>query len=116
MLNTETVSKLQEAGLLVMYASTGPYEGGYNIAKPKSTPGNSRRGYEVFFGPDEVICDAPCAHLYPKNDKWLFKVWECVPGPGPSDFLEEYSSIADAISSILDYYFNNPSKMNPPGR
>jgi hypothetical protein len=63
---------------------------------------------------DKIRCDAPSAHLYPKEDKWIFEVWEFIPGPGPGDFREEFASITDAIPVILDYYFGDPSKMNPP--
>jgi hypothetical protein len=114
MLNAEEIEEIKKTGLLVSVVSSGPYKGGYNIAKPKSIPGNTRENWEVFFGPDEIECDSPCAHVYPKENKWIFEIWESVPGPGPGDFREEYRSASEAIDSVLDYYFGGSEKMNPP--
>ena len=114
MSKTEAIAKLKQASLLVESNFTGPYINGYTIAKPASTPGNTRKNWETYFGSEEIFCDAPSATLYPKNDKWIFKIWECVPGPGPGDFIIDFPSIMDAVEDILDYYFGDPSRMNPP--
>jgi hypothetical protein len=109
------ISTLNLKGLIVdPYGEVGPFPGGYLIAKPESVPGNSRQGYESYFGSQEVLCDAPCTRIYPKDDSWVFELWEWVPGTGPGDFQEKYSSITDTIPAILDYYFGDPIRMNPP--
>jgi len=81
-------------------------------------PGNRRQDCEFLMTTesqvDKVLCHFPGSRLYPRANKWIFEVWEFIPGPGPGDFQEEFTSIGDAIPVILDYYFGNPSKMNPP--
>jgi len=109
------LKEIVEAGLLVQQAGeSGPFANGYLIAKPKSIRGNSRVNYETLFGQKDIICDAPCIQFYPKAEKWLVEVWEYMPGPGPGDFQEPFSSFDSAVSFILDYYFGSPKKMNPP--
>ena len=114
MSQTEIVLRLNEADLLVKPIGLGFYTGGYTIVKPASILGNTRANWEIYFGPEEILCDATRATLYPKNQKWRFQIWESVPGPGPGDFQVDFLSIRDAVDAILDYYFGDPSKMNPP--
>lgn len=114
MLENEAINQLHNAGLIAESVSTGPYANGYIIAKPQSTPGNTRKNYEVFLRSKQILCDAPCANLYPSNGKWIFEVWEWVPGPGPGDFQQSFTSITECVAPILEYYFGNPSNMNPP--
>ena len=113
-IKTQAIKKLKEAGLLVKFNRVGPYSDGYTITKPATTLGNTRIDWEVYFGSEEILCDAPTARLYPQNNQWIFQVWQSVPGPGPGDFRETFSSITDAVNVILNYYFGDPSKMNPP--
>lgn len=119
-MNQEAVSELKKQGLLVQFQETGPFANGYIIAKPKSTLGNKREDSEFVLnittevGRDKILCDGPSTRLYPKDGKWIFELWEFMPGPGPGDFRVEFASITDAVSAILDYYFGDPSKMNPP--
>jgi hypothetical protein len=109
------ISTLEHKDLIVdPYGEIGPFSGGYLIAKPESVPGNRRQNYETYLGSEEILCDAPCTRIYPKDGKWIFELWEWVPGPGPGDFQEEYLSINDTVPAILDYYFGDPNKMNPP--
>lgn len=112
--HSSALSVLKEAGLCVTAWTTGPYSGGFSVAKPASTPGNGRPGYEMYWGPDEIRCDAPAVNLYPIHPQWVVKVRECVPGPGPGDFQDQFSSLADAVQSIQDYFFGPSEKMNPP--
>ncbi|MDJ0727286.1 MAG: hypothetical protein QNJ38_19475 [Prochloraceae cyanobacterium] len=120
MKNRNVIDKLKDEGLLVQFLERGPFANSYMIAKPKATFGNKRENSEFVInvdsknGRDKILCDAPSVYLYPDNDKWIFQVWEFMPGPGPGDFREEFASISDAIPVILDYYFGNPAKMNPP--
>ncbi|MBV6626549.1 MAG: hypothetical protein KI793_27040 [Rivularia sp. (in: Bacteria)] len=117
----EAIDQLKNAGLFVEpVGEIGPFANGYFIAKLKETPGNTREDCESFIDikvgdtVKEIPSDAPISHLFPKNYKWIFRIWEYMPGPGPGDFEEEFALIDDAIPVILDYYFGNPSKMNPP--
>jgi hypothetical protein len=105
---------LKEAGLLVSPISVGPYKGGYAIAKPQKVQGNSRKGYEIYFGQEEILTDAPCSRLYVRSEKLIFCVKESVPGPGPGDFEEKFDDVESCFKSVLDYYFGYPSRMNPP--
>ncbi|MBO3460427.1 hypothetical protein G7B40_019980 [Aetokthonos hydrillicola Thurmond2011] len=117
MLESKAVARLEKAGLLVRsLGSVSPFANGYSIAKPKSTPGNIRKDYECSWGSEEIPCDAPGANLYPKESKskWIFEIWEWLPGPGPGDFQKSFESIDEAIAAILEYYFGDPLQMNPP--
>ncbi|MFB8796669.1 MAG: hypothetical protein U7126_21170 [Microcoleus sp.] len=114
MSQTEAITKLKKAGLLVEPNCNIPDSDGYTIVKPASISGNSRKNWEEYFGAEEILFDAPSASLYSDNDKWTFQIWESVPGPGIGDFQMNFSSIMDAVEAILDYYFGDPSKMNPP--
>jgi hypothetical protein len=115
MLKEEAIIKIKNAGLLV--ASIDPdtkFGNGYSIAKPKYTAGNARENYEFEFGSEEIVCDAPGVTLYPNEQGWGIEVWDWVPGPGPGDFQQFFSSIDEAVLAILDYYFGDPLLMNPP--
>ncbi len=120
MSNSNILDSLKDKGLLAKEIETGPFANGYIIAKPKLTLGNKRKDSEFVMnvsnntGKKKVLCDGPSAYLYPDTDKWIFQVWEYMPGPGPGDFQEQFASITDAIPAILNYYFGNPAKMNPP--
>jgi hypothetical protein len=105
MSNLNNISQLQQAGLLVKFNQSGPYKNGFTIAKPLAVKGNSRENYEVFFGDEEIFCDAPCAKLFPQGTSWIFEIWECIPGPGSGDFQLEFSSIDEGVHAILKYYF-----------
>lgn len=117
----DAVKKLKSAGLFLNARGTNkPCENGYTIAKPKRARGNTRKNCEVLIavkgGPKwhKIRCDAPISYLYPKNFKWIFRVGEFTSAVKPGDFEEEFASINDAVSVILDYYFGDSSKMNPP--
>ncbi|AFY54715.1 hypothetical protein Riv7116_2190 [Rivularia sp. PCC 7116] len=115
MSETQAIQKLEKAGLLVIpFGSVGPFANGYSVAKPTLVSGNTRIDCECLLGSDRIPCDAPVANLYPKEDKWIFEISEWVPGPGIGDFQDSFESIDDAVSPILDYYFGDPSRMNPP--
>ncbi|WP_156820192.1 hypothetical protein [Synechococcus sp. PCC 7336] len=113
MFDETKINILREAGLLVSPISEGPYKGGYSIAKPEKVQGNNRTGYQGYYGPEQILTDAPCSRLLIENRKLLFSVREYVPGPGPGDFQEEFEDIELCLKSILDYYFGDPTRMNP---
>jgi hypothetical protein len=110
------VSRLLNAGLLVEYNEFGPYKNGWSIGKPAAIQGNTRKNYESYFysGDDEVLCDAPSATIFPRDFCWIFQIWECVPQMGFGDFELQFESIDLAVNAVLEYYFGNPTKMNPP--
>ncbi len=115
MLEIQAIQKLEKTGLLVLpFGSISPFPNGYSIAKPTSVLGNTRKDCECLFGNDKIPCDAPVANIYPKENKWVFEISEWIPGPAIGDFQHLFGSIDDAVLSILDYYFGNPSRMNPP--
>ena len=62
----------------------------------------------------KIRCDAPITTLSFKKDVWIFYLGECAPGPGPGDFELTFPTLKTAVDSILDYYFGDPSRMNPP--
>lgn len=115
MSKNQVLDRLTNLGLLIhSYSDLSPYPGGYLVAKPKSIKGNTRKNEEAYFGDDDILCDAPPVYLYPHDDVWIVKVSECVPGPGPGDFQISFESLNDATSSIIDYFFGEPYRMNPP--
>ncbi len=121
MSEVDAVKKLKSAGLFINALGTNkPCENGYTIAKPKQARGNTRKNWEVLIAVkgglkwNKVRCDTPISYLYPKNNKWIFRVGEFTSAVEPGDFEEEFASINDAVPAVLDYYFGNPSKMNLP--
>ncbi len=113
MLEEKKLNLLREAGLLVEPVLRGPYKGSYSIAKPEKVLGNTRPGENGYYGPDRILTDAPCSRLLIGNGKLVFLVREYVPGPGLGDFEEEFEDMELCLQSILDYYFGDPTRMNP---
>jgi len=112
----DLLERLKKNKLIVdKVRDVGPYANGFSIAKPKNVKGNYREEYQVLFGKNKIVCDAQSVFLYPKDgNEWLVELWEYMPGPGPGDFRESFSSLDLAISYIIDYYFGAPERMNPP--
>jgi len=88
----------------------------FKIFKPSSISGNARQenGFDIYHNSQRVHCSAPGSMIRQEGENWTFKVWIWVPGPGPGDFKETYSSISEVVDAVLDYYFGDSSKMNPP--
>jgi hypothetical protein len=57
--------------------------------------------------------NAPVADVYPWQGQWIFEVSEYIPGPGPGDFQRLFDSLDEAIAAVLEYYFGDPTAMNP---
>jgi hypothetical protein len=108
------INDLKSRRLAVCYNSTGPYAGGYSIGKPEMIPGNRREGCRVYFQSEHTYCDTPILRLYPQQNMWIVQVNWLVPGPGPGDFKDRFTSLEDAANAVIDYFFGDPSKMNPP--
>ncbi|NEO84256.1 MAG: hypothetical protein F6J87_08385 [Spirulina sp. SIO3F2] len=107
--------RLKEAGLIVK-ENKGRKIKKLKIFKPASIPGNSRqeRGFPISYESQRILCSAPKSMIFQQGDSWFFTVWLWAPGPGPGDFNDKYSSVSEVVDAVLDYYFGDPSKMNPP--
>lgn len=90
------------------------------VAKPISTPGNhisSKKSQpftrlEEIEGKWEIMQDpfetnAPILGMSREEDKINVSVWQWVPGPGPGDFSICVNSEEEAISLVLNYFFEN---------
>ena len=84
---------------------------GIRVAKPKSTPGNALpTEYTMTIGGETAI-DAPILELYTNGASWFVKSHDNVPGPGPGDFTNEWSTVDEALSDIFDFFFDSPNRM-----
>jgi len=107
-LSLENIARLKEAGLELKEFSDGELF----ISKPYGTKGNflpnARKRVELnrHFGDKK---DCPMMHLRFNNDIGQIEIWDYVPGPGPGDFVKEFSSSNEMTEFILNYYFQpNP--------
>jgi hypothetical protein len=121
----EALERLTAAGIKCWRCSTGPFRHGFIVWKPIKTGGNARTGFrgagvirlsldDDSSDDEETQSDAPQAWIYPSSDQgWYFLVSVFTPGPGPGDFQNKHKNLGDAVSDVLDYYFGDPSRMNP---
>src|SRR4051794_4119042 len=89
------LDQLLAAGLLVSepYVSTHvAYPAGVVIGKPESLPGNRIPGRVAGWGNSGLVVDAPCPRLHYEAGKWIVTVHECIPGPGPGDFVNSWDT------------------------
>lgn len=111
----QAVLNLEMAGLTCSRNIFGPFRQGFTITRPKSIPGNSRYSYRDINSKDS---DAPIAWVYPSSKKkWYFEIGCFAGAPGafaPGDFVNEHETLAEAVADVLDYYFGDESRMNPP--
>ena len=100
----DKLERLTEAGLVVTKRLTTHlyYGGGYDVNKPDEVRGNTRE----YGAPKSILCEI--------DGQWVFEVHCHAPGPGPGDFTLTFPSLQLAIDSIIDYYFDDPVRMNPP--
>lgn len=119
------IERLAAAGLNLHRCETGPFRHGYLLWKPIVAGGNKRLNYrhrglitdinDDGAKDDNLDSDAPNAWLYPSAKmEWYFMVSVHCGGVGPGDFLNKHQDISFAADDILDYYFGNPQRMNPP--
>ena len=117
---TAAVERLRANGLTVHHNASSRMQ----LYRTKSIPGNRREEYKASFfvkigeefGQDVVeVLDAPIGGLMrapaENGEVWAFRVWDCCPGPGPGDFEKRYSTLAEAIDGVLEYYFGDPGWM-----
>ncbi len=112
------IEKLRSHGLFVNkpMPSAHVFPDGVLVGKPKTVAGNSIPNYSTGFVLDlekdqRIEFDAPPVWLYGHCEVWVVLAEEYCPGPGPGDFLNEWSSPAEAVEDILDFYFGDPKRM-----
>jgi hypothetical protein len=113
----EQLTRLKGAGLSV----SGPDPPGetcscirLGVCKPRAIAGNSKPGYEAWFGDGaREVTDAPTVLISGEYGRWVVRVHECIPGPGPGDFRHEHPRAEDAVTDVLDYYFGDPERVQP---
>jgi hypothetical protein len=111
------LDQLRAAGLLISEPFvpnhiTYPDGVGVIVAKPASVAGHSLPGYEARWGPGGVVLDAPGLRLHSDGSKWFVTSHECVPGPGPGDFVNVWDTSEEATADILDFYFGSSARMD----
>ena len=58
------------------------------------------------------LFDAPGLYLHSDGVKWFVTSQDYVPGPGPGDFVREWTTPEEAVADILDFYFGSPIRMD----
>lgn len=119
MIDEKYLKQLRMAGLYISspYSPNHGWRDGVRVGKPTTTPGNSIPGYKagyVVIGAEAIEppdMDAPMVVLYSVDNKWIVHSQECVPKLGPGDFVNAWSTPAEAIEDILDFYFGDPKRM-----
>lgn len=113
-----SLEKLRAAGLVTFrpFRTThGVIIDGIRVAKPRSTPGNALQGegsmLAIAAGKEVTTLDAPILELYTNGNSWFVRSHDWVPGPGPGDFVNEWSTVDQAVIDILDFYFGPPARM-----
>ncbi len=114
-INTE-LERIRNSGLIVSRTAFGKSSTSYDICKPISVSGNTRKNYQmsILIDSGKIRCDAPITTLSFKENVWIFYLGEWPPGPGRGDFELTFPTLKTAVDSILDYYFGDPSRMNSP--
>ena len=108
------LEQLRTAGLLVSDPCVSghiAYPDGVIIAKPVDTPGHHVPGMLGGWGLDGPMVDAPPLYLHHEGKNWLVTLDQCVPSPGPGDFVNSWSTPEEAVADILDFYFGSPYRM-----
>ena len=108
------LERLRAAGLLLsepFVPDHVAFAGGVTVAKPASVKGHSLPGYEASWGMSNVKLDAPTLYFHGDGGKWFVTCHEYIPGPGPGDFVNAWSTPEKAVADILDFYFGNPARM-----
>jgi hypothetical protein len=82
-----SVARLTDAGLLVSEWSKSDElapSGRIDIAKPRSVVGHAIPDYEVFFGAEGVLLDAPCLWVeHALDGSWRVVCHDFIPSPVP---------------------------------
>jgi hypothetical protein len=106
---------LRAAGLLTsepFVPNHVAFPDGVIVAKPSTVPGHSIPSFKAGWGMTDIVVDAPWLCLHCDDGRWFVTSHDYVPGPGPGDFVDEWTSPEEAVSDILDFYFGNPARMD----
>jgi hypothetical protein len=109
------LDQLRAAGLLLsepFVPNHVAFPDGVIVAKPASIAGHSLPGYKAGWGMTEITLNAPGLWFHCDGGKWVVTSHDYIPGPGPGDFVNEWSSPEEAVADILDFYFGSPARMD----
>ena len=114
LLPPEFIQKVRAAGLFIdefplFVSSHVATPSGYLAILPAETGGI--RGYDVgiFYSDvdgNEAKTFMPGVTIWGDGTTWHTKVHEYAPGPGPGDFHHTHSSLEEAYSDLVSYFFD----------
>ena len=110
----DTLQQLIESGLEVkMLEPTAQCDQSYLIRLPADTDRFTIADPSPVFqtASSLTLADIACK-LYQATQRWMFEMWERVPGPDESDFICSFPSLEDAIKAIQAFYFGLPTSMD----
>jgi len=117
-ISSEHIEKLRSYGLFVAKprSSDSCYPDGVLVGKPDNVLGNHIEAYSAGYSTavavgQEVRFDAPPVWFFGHHGVWFVLAEDYCPGPGPGDFLDEWSTPEEAVEDILDFYFGDPARM-----
>ena len=112
--NIDMLQQLIESGLEVeMFDPTAQYDQGYMIRLPADTDHFTIADPSLVFqtATSLTLADIACK-LYQTKQRWVFEMWERIPGPDESDFICSFLSLEDAVKAIQAFYFGSPTTMD----
>jgi len=114
LLPSEFIQKVQTTGLFIddfPFFPSGHVgtPSGYTVILPAKNGGN--RGYDIeFYFTDASGADAitymPSVVIWGDGSVWHTTVHEYTPGPGPGDFNHVHTSLDEAFSDLMSYFFD----------
>ena len=113
------LDRLRAAGLLISEPFVHDhvaFPDGVTVCKPASVAGHSLPDLEGWWGPTDVMLDAPCLWFHCDGGQWIVTSRDWVPGPGPGDFVNTWGTAEEAVADILDFYFGDPGRMEAKRR
>lgn len=119
MLQYKTIEKLRGHSLFIDEKPLFPethvaYPSGYVVSKSAEIVENGHESSESFFtdaSGEEVKSNSPSIFFWYVGGCWNIEVRECVPGPGPYDFCECFSTEDEAAERIIRYFFDPEDPM-----
>jgi hypothetical protein len=109
------LEQLRAAGLLTsepFVSGHVAYPDGVTVAKPSSVAGHSLPNYDGGWGETDIKINAPALWFHYDRGRWFVTSLDYVPGPGPGDFVNQWTSPEEAVSDILDFYFGSSVRMD----
>jgi hypothetical protein len=113
----QEIARLRSSGLFVSepLPPKHVFPDGVLIGKPIGIPGNNIPGYHSSYSSRidfEIEFDAPTVRLYSHHDIWVTECMDFTPGPGPGDFIDEWTTVTEAVDDVLAFYFGETSRMS----